>query len=50
MNFSDLCRVKFLMFDEAFLEVKLQKYFSKFLRKESSSRTLPWQQNKETFF
>ena len=38
------------MFDKALLEVKLQKYFFKFLRKESSLRTLQWQQNKETFF
>ena len=40
----------FDVFNEAFLEDKLQKCFSRFLRKESSSRTLLLQQNKETFF
>ena len=38
------------MFDEAFLEVKLQRYLFRFLSKESSLWTLPKQQNKETFF
>ena len=45
-----MLRSIFDVFGEAFFGVKLQKYFFRFLRKESSSRTLPWQQNKQTFF